>query len=89
MDDCRAMEFHSVDAVVLAGDLRAQLSGMDYRCGEAGPSLRNAASHLAEELERFGKENYGALERLRATAGSRKPRDGGALSAPAGTSGAS
>jgi len=61
MDDCRAMEFDSVDAVALAGHLRAQLSGLDYRCVEEGPSLRNAASQLAEELERFCKENYSTL----------------------------
>lgn len=76
MEDCHAMEFHSVDAVALAGDLRAQLSGLDYRCIEEGPSLRNTASRLAEELERFSKENYSTLERLRATAGSREPSQG-------------
>lgn len=80
MEDCRAMEFHSVDAVVLAGDLRERLSGLDYRCVEHGPSLRNAASQLAEELERFCKENHGALERLRATPDSREPRDSDAFS---------
>lgn len=74
MGDCWAMEFHYVDAVVLAGDLRAALSGLDHRCVETGPSLRNAASQLAEELERFCKENYGALSRLRARAN--PPRSG-------------
>ncbi len=78
MGECWAMEFHYVDAVVLAGDLRVGLSGLDHRCIDTGPSLRNAASHLAEELERFCKDNYGTLERLRAAAGPRERR--GALS---------
>lgn len=78
MNDCWAMEFHIVDAVVLAGNVRARLSGLDHRCVDTGPSLQNAASHLAEELERFSKENYTTLERLRAVAGPREPRDGGA-----------
>ena len=68
MGDCWATEFHYVDAVVLAGDLRVRLSGLDHRCVDTGPGLRNAASHLAEELERFAKDNYGALSRLRAGA---------------------
>ena len=74
MGDCWAMEFHYVDAVVLAGDLRARLSGLDHRCVETGPSLRNAASHLAEELERFCKDNYGALAQPRTR--ERERRDG-------------
>ena len=53
------VEFHYVDAVALAGDARESLTGLDER--QNGSSLRNAASHLAEELERFCKENYGAL----------------------------
>ena len=71
MGDCWAMEFHYVDAVVLAGDLRAALSGLDHRCVETGPSLRNAASHLAEELEQFARDNYGTLSQLRARPGTR------------------
>ena len=67
-----------MDAVALAGDLRAPLSGLDHRCVETGPSLRNAASHLAEELERFAKDNYGALSRLRAGAEVGERADGGA-----------
>ena len=55
------VEFHYVDAVALAGDARESLTGLDER--QNGPSLRNAASHLAAELERFCKENYGALTR--------------------------
>lgn len=53
------VEFHYVDAVALAGGARERITGLDER--DTGPSLRNAASHLAEELERFCKENYGAL----------------------------
>jgi hypothetical protein len=78
MYDCWATGYHYVDAVALAGDLRAPLSGLDHRCVETGPSLRNAASHLAEELERFAKDNYGALSRLRAGAEVGERADGGA-----------
>lgn len=53
------IEFHYVDAVALGGGARENLTGLDER--ENGPSLRNAASHLAEELERFCKDNYAAL----------------------------
>ena len=75
---CWAMTFHYVDAVALAGDLREALSGLDHRCVDVGPNLRNAASHLAEELERFAKDNYGALSRLRAGAEVGERADGGA-----------
>ena len=78
MYDCWATGYHYLDAVALAGDLRAALSGLDHRCVETGPSLRNAASHLAEELERFAKDNYGALSRLRAGAEVGEGADGGA-----------
>lgn len=53
------VEFYYVDAVALAGDLRQDLTGLDER--DTGPSLRNAASHLAEQLEEFCKDNYAAL----------------------------
>ena len=53
------VEFHYVDAVALAGALRQNLTGLDER--ETGPSLRNAASHLAGQLEEFCKDNYAAL----------------------------
>lgn len=53
------IEFHYVDAVALSGGVRGNLTGLDER--ENGPSLRNAAGHLAEELERFCKDNYAAL----------------------------
>ena len=75
MYDCWATGYHYVDAVALAGDLRAPLSGLDHRCVETGPSLRNAASHLAEELEHFCKDNYSALNQLRALAGTSERRD--------------
>ena len=78
MYDCWATGYHYVDAVVLAGDLRVRLSGLDHRCVDTGPGLRNAASHLAEELERFAKDNYGALSRLRAGAEVGERADGGA-----------
>ena len=80
MYDCWATGYHYVDAVAVAGDLRAPLSGLDHRCVETGPSLRNAASHLAEELERFAKDNYGALSRLRAGAEVGERAEGGAPS---------
>ena len=78
MYDCWATGYHYVDAVALAGDLRVRLSGLDHRCVDTGPGLRNAASHLAEELERFAKDNYGALSRLRAGAEVGERADGGA-----------
>ena len=53
------IEFHYVDAVALGGGARGNLTGLDER--ETGPSLRNAASHLAEQLEEFCKDNYAAL----------------------------
>ena len=75
-------EFHFLDAIVRGGGVRARLSGLDERPVDIGPALRNAASHLAEELERFAKDNYGTLEQLLATSGPREQRDGRA-SAPA------
>lgn len=63
--DLQGREFHFLDAVVRAGEARARLSGLDERPVDVGPDLRNAASHLAEELERFAKDNYAALERAR------------------------
>jgi len=68
MHDCWATGYHYVDAVALAGDARAALSGMDHRCIDERPSLRSAAGHLAEELERFAKDNYGAVSRAQAQA---------------------
>ena len=71
---CWATGYHYVDAVALAGDVRAALSGLDHRCVDVGPSLRNAASHLAEELERFARDNYGALIRVKARANEKRER---------------
>ena len=65
---CWATGYHYVDAVAGAGDVRAALSGLDHRCVDEGPSLRSAAGHLAEELEQFARDNYGALSRVRAEA---------------------
>lgn len=59
------VELVYVDAVAVAGTAREKLSGLDQRPVLLGASLRNAASHLAEELERFCKENYAALARVR------------------------
>ena len=72
---CYATEYNYLDAVVRVGDLEKRLSGMDHRCVDEGPSLRNAAGHLAEELERFAKDNYGALSRVRTDADARQRRD--------------
>jgi len=68
MFTCWATGYHYVDAVALAGHVRAALSGLDHRCVDEGPSLRSAAGHLAEELERFAKDNYGAVSRARGQA---------------------
>ena len=74
----KIVEFHYVDAVALAGEARENLTGLDER--DYGPSLRNAASHLAEELERFCKDNYPTLAALGPTPGAGERRDGaGAL----------
>ena len=59
------VELVYVDAVAVAGTAREKLSGLDQRPVLLGASLRNAAGHLAEELERFAKDNYGALRQLR------------------------
>ena len=59
------VELVYVDAVAVAGSAREKLSGLDQRPALLRASLRNAASHLAEELERFCRENYAALTRLR------------------------
>lgn len=59
------VELVYVDAVATAGPVREKLSGLDQRPALLRASLRNAASNLAEELERFCKENYTALMRLR------------------------
>ena len=74
MFTCWATGYHYVDAVAGAGDVRAALSGLDHRCVDEGPSLRSAAGHLAEELERFAKDNYGALSRVKAEANGERQR---------------
>ncbi len=56
------IEVHYVDALAAAprvAGLRESLTGLDER--EQGPSLRNAAGHLAEQLEDFVKEHYEAV----------------------------
>lgn len=57
------VEFHYVDALAVVGEVRETLTGLDER--DTGPSIRNAASHLAEELERFCKDNYDTLSASR------------------------
>ena len=74
MFTCWATGYHYVDAVAGAGDVRAAMSGLDHRCVDEGPSLRSAAGHLAEELEQFAKDNYGALSRVRAEANAERQR---------------
>lgn len=49
------MEVHYVDAYVSAGEAREALTGLDER--DRGASIRNAASHLVDELERFCEEH--------------------------------
>ena len=68
------VELVFVDAVAVAGTVREKLSGLDQRPALLRASLRNAASHLAEELERFCKENYAALSRVKAEANARRER---------------
>lgn len=76
-------EFHFLDAVVQGGGVRTKLSGLDERPVETGPSLRNAASHLVEELERFVKDNFRALWRFKAEGNERPPvLRGGGLERP-------
>ena len=74
MFTCWATGYHYVDAVAVAADAREALSGLDHRCVDEGPSLRSAASHLAEELERFAKDNYGAVSRVKAEANAKRRR---------------
>ena len=74
MFTCWATGYHYVDAVAVAEDAREALSGLDHRCVDEGPSLRSAAGHLAEELERFAKDNYGALSRVKAEANEERQR---------------
>lgn len=71
------LEIHYVDAVAFAGDARGTLSGLDTRPLGQGASLRNAAGQLAEELERFCRENYGALAAAGERAAPREPQDAG------------
>ena len=77
-DPLQGREFHFLDAVVQSGGVRTRLSGLDEREIGTGPSLRNAASHLAEELEPFSKDNYSTLSQLRTRAREKEPRGDGA-----------
>ena len=62
-DDFRA--YHFVDAVVAGGSVRADLSGLHVGPVKRESSARAAADHLADELERFCKQNHAALTRGR------------------------
>ena len=62
-DDFRA--YHFVDAVVAGGSVRADLSGLHVGPVKRESSARGAADHLADELERFCKQNHAALTRVR------------------------
>ena len=84
--DSRGREFHFLDAVVQGGGGRTRLSGLDERPLNMGPSVRNAASHLVEELEAFCRENYAALSELRVRAGTSERKDSG-MPRPKSTSG--
>ncbi len=53
------IESHYVDAVAIAGEVLGLLTGLDER--DRGARLRNAASHLAEELEALCKDKYAEL----------------------------
>ena len=71
-------EFHFLDAIIQGGGVRTRLSGLDERPVGNSPALRNAASHLAEELERFCKDNYGPLRQLQTETRPKEPGDGSA-----------
>lgn len=60
-----AREYHFLDAVVRSGESWGDLSGLTEGRVRRRPEVRKAADHLVRELERFCKENYAALMRLR------------------------
>ena len=64
--------YYLVEAVVRSGEIRQQISGLHTGPGD-GVALRGAAGHLAKEEERFAKDNYGALNRMRARANAPPP----------------
>jgi len=70
-----AREYHFLDAVVRSGESWVSLSGLTEGRVRRRPEVRKAADHLARELERFAKDNYGTLSRGRARA-NEKPRRG-------------
>lgn len=66
-------DYYLVEAVVRSGEIRKQISGLHTGPG-GGVALRGAAGHLAKEVERFARDNYGALSRVKAQANARRER---------------
>ena len=65
-------DYYLVEAVVRSGEIRKQISGLHTGPG-GGVALRGAAGHLVKEVERFTKDNYGALSRVGAQANEKRP----------------
>ena len=66
-------DYYLMEAVVRSGEIRKQISGLDTGPG-GGVALRGAAGHLAKQLERFARDNYGALSRAREQAIAKRER---------------
>lgn len=60
-------DYYLVEAVVRSGEIRQQISGLHTGPG-GGVALRGAAGHLAKEMERFARDNYGAASRAKVRA---------------------
>ena len=60
-------DYYLVEAVVRSGEIRQQISGLHTGPGD-GVALRGAAGHLAKEVERFARDNYGPVSRATARA---------------------
>ena len=74
----RGRVYHFVDAVVRGGAVSVKLSGLEEGHWNSGSGLRKAAGHLAKELERFAKDNYGPLRQLRTETRPEEPGDASA-----------
>ena len=66
-------DYYLVEAVVRSGEIRKRVSGVHTGPG-GGVALRGAAGHLAKEVERFARDNYGALSRVKARANAKPLR---------------